>query len=824
MLVLEEKLASIKSTSTAANYNFYADPNLPEVRKLVALVHDVQSQFRGLQQIDEIGHLQPIADVLAACEKILELGHSDSLAKTIVRVEKLHEFLYEWQFRGYASRQYINPALYDRATATIVEWRKLELSTWSKLFDMEVQKCHEDTGAWWFIAYQAIIAGPLTMLESSQDLKRHTVDLLQELANYLANSMVGQFGARLALLRQMQSHVELLAQDYPALAVVRDGLRNFMSFYGRYEPRITETIQKGRGSLQKKMNEVLLLASWKDTNIAALKESARKSHLKLFRLVRKFRSVLGQLAGPIITQELSGTERSETNSIVAPAAPSPDVDQEAAEVCQRLVPAWGNDAQIDRLSKPEKILKIMASAGSLSESVVQAPEILDSFISDLAASILALRKETPGFLTEDNKDLVKHLKMRKRKLFSDTLKDVRQMGFTRNLGEKRLMLQKSLPMIFSRFGIAEPPVGLHSLDLEHYFHKVVDMTPRFRAAVYDHHDDLTQDAINRAAGYLEGILFVILQQREVLVESMDKLKCLQGSVSHIKQLGSRGLADDTIRTEKRQSNCGRVMRWLIQVLKVAIYLVDTHSRLGSTDNQPVRAQLQSWLDKFTERHGEYEALADLPDGFTSEARLRLERHLDDDLLAFRASLDAWIQERPDLTFVFQQMTAWTVAGGVDNQIETQGDGLVVFAEEMLTISKKLMEAIQKFSKIASGLPNAAEDASWLVHYSTVLSTAVKSLHIETILTDLQLWLDKLKTAQLDDESINQAASALLRVLLPILQQYTAVCQRSVFHLARLHQSTSRLGYQLSKSLTDIASQGFARRRRSLMRKVVRQES
>jgi midasin len=52
------------------------------------------------------------------------------------------------------------------------------------------------------------------------------------------------------------------------------------------------------------MKEVLLFASWKDTNINALRDSAKRSHHKLFKLVRKYRALLGQPAESIMKQGL----------------------------------------------------------------------------------------------------------------------------------------------------------------------------------------------------------------------------------------------------------------------------------------------------------------------------------------------------------------------------------------------------------------------------------------------------------------------------------------------------------------------------------------
>ncbi|RAL64223.1 hypothetical protein DID88_002115 [Monilinia fructigena] len=149
LLLLSDKIDDLSSSATVPeSYNFYTDANLPETRKLVSLIHQVQTRFRELQAVDEIAHMQPLEDVMVSCKELLKFRHTEPLAKIITKVEKVHSFMHEWQF---------------------VNWRRLELSTWAKLFDMENKQCDDDARSWWFVAYQVIIAGPLSICESIEN-------------------------------------------------------------------------------------------------------------------------------------------------------------------------------------------------------------------------------------------------------------------------------------------------------------------------------------------------------------------------------------------------------------------------------------------------------------------------------------------------------------------------------------------------------------------------------------------------------------------------------------------------------------------------------
>ncbi|CAK7216238.1 AAA ATPase midasin [Sporothrix bragantina] len=852
MLVLDEKLrdlqnASVTATAAPTNtrnpaknpsqYNFYADTNLPEARKLVALVHDVQVKFRSLQRIDEIGHLQPIADVLDGCDKILELGFNEALAKVIPRVEKLHEFLYEWQFRGYAPRIYLTPTLYDRTTATLVNWRKLELSTWSRLFDTEVDKCRQDAGTWWFIAYEAAVAGPMAiLLESGKDVRDpdstalayHAEQLLKELSSYLASSIAGQYAARLDLLRQISAHLRLLVLDYPALTVIVNAVQSLVEYYTRFESSAADVIRRGRESLQKKMNDVLLLASWRDTNIDALRESARKSHQKLFRLVRKFRAVLGQPMGPAILQGLPESEEEgmvQGSGVLAlysyDKAPDFTKPEAAAQLCQQLVPGWGSDAHTRRLSSMDRLVGIMVKASAMPEAALDAADIVATFLSDLLANASALRKETPSLLTDENKTEVKQLKTRKTRLFDETVKAVRQMGFSNNLGTSRLAAQSSLERILATYNATRLPDEFDLPGLEYALHKFMDLAPQVRSALHDHNSDLQHTVARRSVGYLEGILFVALQQRELLAKSTLGLVTLNEQIAFFKGLSSgfdaasnSGGEETIVRLDNLTANNARALHWLVTILRVAIHLVSIHARLASVDLKSVQTNLETWTAKLNKQLTTLDAAPALPTGFVSSKTVTIRNEIQESLVQFTQDLNGHIADRPELTYILWQVRLWISTGGQDNNLLEDGSTdnnvqgvLSAFTDEALTLSKKVLDAVQKFNKSVADLPTSTEDTAWLVNNSTKLSAAVKSLHADTVASSISQCIELLRPVYRADATA-AAPAALLRVLLPLLEQYASTYRHTLLQLTTVHRSTCQLGHRLSRLFVEIAAQGF----------------
>ncbi|KAI0834820.1 midasin [Hypoxylon sp. FL0890] len=804
-LALDERLQEIGSNTCPAEYNFYTDGNLPEARKLVNLVNEIRARFRQLQQVDEIGHLQPLADVVSSCDKVLQLGHSDPLAKTILRVEQLHAFVYEWQFGGWASKTYGVLPLYNRLTDLLVGWRRLELSTWGKLFDMEVKKREEDASSWWFIAYQAIIAVPLTIAQAGDDLSEHAASLLKELESYFSSAAVGQFASRLNLLRQLLKQLQLLTTDYPSMSIIQDGLQNFIDFYSRYTKTVDDQIRAGRGPLEKQMKDVLLLASWKDTNIVALRESARKSHQKLFRIVRKFREILGQPMKPVIEGGLPDEvpDETETTELQVKLA---SADPAAIKLCSRSITGWTGDYR--RLANVQRTTEIMSKLSRIPESTLDASEAINYFLSNLESSALELRKETPGVLTDENKALVKHLKSRKRKLFAETLKEARQMGIQYNLSTDVLSRQNALSTVLATSEAFTSQSFKELKDTDYYFHKMLDLAPRVRGASQDHSEDLTIAEVDRSIGFLEGILHVALGQRRDLAKALKQYSALLTCSKYIRSIATLG-TDDKVKAKTLSGNHERASIWLVQIIKIGIHLVELHAKLGNADNKEVVSMLHKWLENISSLSDKWGSLPFLPDGLTSLERSQLEASINSSLDGFRNELEDACGRWPALAFLFEQIRLWTI---VNEESTPTSNETIKQVDFVLGATKNLCDSIlvtiEQFKQTVAKLPASQEETGWLAKYGEIMAASMRALRMDSIERNIAEVLDLLAQVDLADTSINGVSTALMAVIIPIIDQYQATCNRSIKAFIHVHRNTCKLGYKLSKSFIQLASQGF----------------
>ncbi|KAG5948870.1 hypothetical protein E4U53_006121 [Claviceps sorghi] len=790
-------------------YNFYTDANLIEARQLVSLAHRIKARFRELQLVDEIGHMQTLSDVIQSCDKLTEQVHGEPLAKLLPKVEQLHAHVYEWQFGGWASKIYTVLSLHNLLTDTVIRWRRLELSTWANLFDMEQKKCQDDAYSWWFVAYQVIIAVPLTMVESRSDLQKYSTSLIENLELYFSSSIIGQFKTRVALLRQLLSHLQMLAQEHSSLDIICVAIGNFVQYYARFEKTADEAIQKGRVPIDKKMKDVLLMASWKDTNINALRESARKSHQKLFRLIRKFRGVLGQEMRTHIAQGLPDEEIIVNASTAArPDVNATEVTVVESDLLEKSLPGWLKcHRRLANLPKTVSVMRRICYGPEVSSNV---SNLVLEFVAELNAAMAELRKETPAVLNDENKDQVKHLKTRKRKLFADTLRDLRTMGLQHNLSQDKLGEQSSLAVVLSNLATVHPSAEMNGAakEAEYFLHKTLDLAPRAREASREHSEDLSSAEVIRSVGFVEGLINFVLSQRRNLGIVGRLRDSLQRTILQFKNLGDVS-RNGALVVKTHETTWPRLLPWLIHGIDFAVRLVEIHGKVGQVDNQAAIQNLQRWATRMSTRSAAARGLLSLPAHFTSASHDKLEQEILSDLNELNETLESLAMSRPDLAFIVQRLATWTHPQVINVDNPRQDTELVEFADSVSTLADTVLVAIEGAKKKGAAIPRDQGEAGWLTRHNEAFFAMIQHLRMDSVERAIRTCIELMQQVRLNDDALtSEAAVCVVGLATPILDQFASLCSRSVEQGQELHRASAHMAYNLTKSFNQIASQGF----------------
>jgi midasin len=792
-----------------ANYNFYTDSNLHEARNLMALVLEVRRRFIVLA--NAWPEHATIADVLKLCTEALDLRHGEPLTKLLRKCEKLHEAIYLWQ--KVASKEYSAAEFYDKLTALIVSWRRLELSTWASLLNFEAQKSLEDAKSWWFVAYENLIYVP-QQLSTSEDLSlQHVENAIQILKEFIESTGVGQFSARLDLLRAFSLEVKQRFSNSLVSKLMQDGLVNLLSHYDRFSCLIENFLRKERDKLEKDIKEVVLLASWKDTNIDALRDSAKASHRKLFKVVRKFRKILQQPSSTIVQQGLPDTPNDTAVRHKSASLTCSDVaiDNEAARLCLQVFDDWHSvKARFRNISTTVQTMRTLsANAGPSCDGAAY----MDQSLSNIEASMTELREETPKTLTAKNKDLVKHLKVRKRTLFADTLKDLRKMGFQYNLSKTSLLNQDSSVKIFLRSNtIPLKHSDEQLIKADAYFHRILDNMSRVRDISREHTSDLTPAEVTRSVGYLEGLLKCVIEQRVCITDASATFESLKSSVQTLDVIWrnkEHEIRRSTAQSRSYYDEYRKILGHLEPLCLVFADVIASKAELASENHNHISNALQHWSSVVGDSLLELHQLSEFPEYLSHSRHLAGLQSCEKLLEKFNADIEQWTEHDSTLLPILTQLTRFThvpevYANGTTMPTELS---IIDYRQTVFDSVDVVLAKIQNLEIHQSRLAsiNSKETPSWLISEINERTIMVKALEIDNIARGIDKCLRNLAELSVTDLS---KGIAVLGLLQPVFHQYSNIARSVLDSFSQLHRVTCKFSERLSKIFIKLGTEGF----------------
>lgn len=784
---------------SAKTYNFYYDPNITEATKFKSHLSSIRTRFRSIQLIWP-EHMT-LADVINTVDEAYTFSFVDPIAKMITKAEKLHSIIYEWQ--RVASKEYSAAVVFDELTALIVSWRRLELSTWARLLDMEMNKSEDEAKEWFFVAYEAIVSATLS-LTATDEADIFASSLLRVLEGYMTSTNLGQYISRLKLLQQMREHLKIFG--IPIADVVVKALGNFIDYYSKFSSAVTESIKTLRKPIEKELVDVIRMASYKDTNIDALRQSAKRSHQKLTKYVRKFRDVLRRPVTSLLKNEMAASVHT-TSLDITPRLVSIEEDLVSLKLCEQLIPDWAS--RPPRFQNLVATTSLMLSKVQRTKDAVDVSDYLESFRSNLELSVSQLRKATPSQLTEENTDTVKHLKTRKRKLFADVLKELRQMGFKSNIGTDVIAQQDSLASILAVIPSSESCLEFFEYgDTELY--KILQLMPQIRDVSKEHSPDLTPAEVSRSSNFFESLLHHVLRQRQSLAKAAKSLSGLEILVQQIIDLWAPSKYG--IETERKTHDSKTSAAWLSAILNVASNIIKAQASLGSLDLSNLIEALQSRARQFEDLVKESFHLPQLPSGVTSERHSDLELRMEDARASLESAVSVWSQEYPVAEIVLDHIKPWANRKAVASDVashdlnERHEGALKNISSDIFRAADALLAAMQQVEKSLETSLTSTEEPSWLVRQEKCLATALNALRIPEVSSNIQSVLDiTIKTH--NNENL-RAVSALLTTVLPLFQQHLSISQYAVSQYSRMHASSLKTLFSLSKIFVALGTQGF----------------
>ena len=501
-------------SSTKSPYNFYQDQNFVELRGAANIVFALKQRLQVISE--EWPDQMVLKHLLERCDAILMLRSNTPVAKVLSAIEQLLVHTEDWEM--YANRENTINVHRNALIRLIVEWRRMELSCWQTLLDSQATLFAEEVSEWWFRLYDALVRGSLSATEQEcsgdrQPLSCYIETLIPLLDSFITSSPLGQFAARLELLGSFEKYVAIIETEKgpshrSTMQRVRRILNTTHRYYDLFSDRLQKCLMDQKAELEKEVKNFVKLASWKDINVQALKESAQRTHHQLYKIIKKWRDVLRQpvaghlqpwMAGAPETKSLSMDTLSELHLVsleYLPLDTSATESQSSIAFPSYLLHLERTLLRYDTLVKQQ----LRPWIGSCSARIVDdiAVEIITTS-NELASTSIPSK---PGTLREKQR---KGLLVRKRKAWADMLKELKRMGLSSNV--KPDILRQNMDQLWIREQPIIPIIPQSEPMLqkgEIYFVKLLGSLPVLRASIPNHHSDLNTRELHRGRMLLES--------------------------------------------------------------------------------------------------------------------------------------------------------------------------------------------------------------------------------------------------------------------------------------------------------------------------------
>ncbi|GAA5984033.1 hypothetical protein JCM10908_006021 [Rhodotorula pacifica] len=812
----------------APHHDFYTAANVPETSKALPVLNELIARLSVL--IDKWPEQMVLHGLRDRCRAVLQLTADAPVALVLTNVEQLLQQTEDWE--KFADREHSISANRSALTTLIVDWRRYELACWAQLLSTVETRFGASAHEWWFRLYDATIRsapGLDSETETSADgAEGYYRDLVALVNSFLSSSSLGQYRPRLELVlsfakyaRQLgnSSHaLEELGAGVASLARVSDLLFNVYGFYAQYESRIAAHLASERARIDKEVQQVVKLASWKDINVVALRASAVRSHHQLFKSVRKLRTVLQKPASDLFQapdmaqHEATPFSQSSIDTIDAVApVPSLPVGLDASQDAVHLV----------KLEQTANRLRSLL-ANSISRFVEEdRGAALDAFSLDVISTAKDLR-DTPMGPEEGREQRTKSLIERKKRAWRDLLNELKRIGISPSPSPRAV---ERLEDTAHTFGIS-PSRPLLELDdrslggdlrmrierVDGYYFKALATLPELRALPAAHHNDIRTADVQRALGHIQSALAVALEHRDLLITTVDATlrfdaisARLEGAVSR----GSRDLARQLLAdTQAKICNASTAFDEARKGLR------DHRLATARREDKDAAAfaaciehglaplsQLQTRLRTALEAQGEHTAAAlanqaELDLAFEVEDKIRSATEAISNLptnATLRYLTDPLVRYLHSLTDA-RQNGAKTVIQPTSIQDTKQAHDDLISA--ILIVAQELNKASEASSAV-QGDGELTDGA--VLHGSRAYRAVLSALRPSEVLAKVERF----------NGCVDSVISLVERVK-PFLSMYRGLCATHLASFFSWHKSYLKLSHVLASILKELAAEGFCR--------------
>ncbi|KAK4705526.1 midasin, partial [Phenoliferia sp. Uapishka_3] len=839
LVELSQALAP-SSTVEARDRDFYLDADVKETAKAVPILLALGRRLEHL--IEQWPDQMVLRNLLERCQKITGFSSKTSIAQVLTAIEQLLSHTEDWE--SYASREH--SLILDRTAITnlIVEWRRLELTCWSRLLSTVQARFGDPVAEWWFRFYETTIRGaPGVDVDASEEATQTPAEyyraLVTLLNSFLSESSLGQYQARLDLVLSFANLASKLATDTggmdgaDSLASVSRIMLNVHAFYDQFTLRTSTFLTAERKRIEKDVQALIKLASWKDVNVYALRQSAIKSHHQLYKSVRKLRAVLQKPASDFFTVP-------EADRTLQPTPQAP-----ASSEVATVVPALSADLQV-ALDAPH-IAKLEQTLGRLSSILtshldpflgVDRATSLDEFAVQIITTSKSLKAESVPGEEEGREQRIKSLTQRKRRAWIELLRELKRIGLS----------PTPTPEVVARLQDPAFVYGIqtsrHLLDLDssnlsdhlrtllekaHEYHfRLLSELPTLRAIPANHHEDISTREVLRAIGSIESCINLGFDNRQQLVEAITSHTRLSAVVSRMKLVGD---ADDWQPT----ATSGLLVKTLLALVsgvrhaleETRLELINHRLALGSAaSNQAVATVEAAVVEASRLLEGDQDNLSEIARSMGAvdfSLSIPSERAVFENARKHLIAVEQGLSTTPcppSLRYIVHPLATWVSSLDVPC-VDSAGDPLAAPSTELSNLNAKhktLVDSVlviaQELQKLSAADIKANPEEDELPDSSVKIST--RSLQATLAVFRLPEILAQVEAFTVDAQRLSSSPASgtsvavLLQRVSPFLHHYSNLVDRHLASFLEWHKASLKVAHVLTAVVKELSASGFCK--------------
>lgn len=554
-------------------YDFYQSENVGEAKRIEPIVNRFKA--RVLELIEQWPEHAILEQLVVICDRILTFSILSPVAKFLTGIELLLQKSEDWE--AYAAKHVSLKDQREELIALIVSWRQLELNCWPKLLAAQEQYHQDAAFTWWFHLYDTVNNTSFES-DSEEDNAKNTRELLGALDHFVQTASIIELEPRLKMIDTFYRQTKLQAQlstfegetlNYERTATI---LRNVYLYYSQFQEHANTMLAQLRKPIEKDLKDFVKIATWKDVNIYALRQSASKTHRQLHKCIRKYREVLNNSMLTVIANynEEHAMYQYGDDKRYAKDVNRGLVDQLAQPnlwTGETALPDSNND--FDWSSAPEvkqHLSNLQVTLGRLraycrkdifitDELTKELP--LENLMTEMIEQIKYFQKETPSIMTEENKSTVKNQKLLKKKALVDFLKELRRLGLKSRPGTMKEQNADTANLFRQQVADLESVVQSRDLQKEklssytcatadmveqwkkandYYFRCIARLTHLRTISTTNVSKDLSMLEVERALSATEHMFSLTGKERSTLARFEQRMQVLQGTAVQLAAL------------------------------------------------------------------------------------------------------------------------------------------------------------------------------------------------------------------------------------------------------------------------------------------------